>query len=110
MTRNFAIAITVLVLLIVSTLFDHDGTLPAAAGAGAPPVKLASAEVTAPPLRGSFGSENDSFEESAEPEPDEGLAEDNGVPMAVQAYGVIAHIEAVPAPLRGTITNVARIE
>lgn len=109
MTRNSAVAICAFILLVVSILFEAGGPLPAVAEA-AKPAERGSKQKQSSRIMGSFGAESDRFEDPAEPEPDEGLSEDRTVSPEVEAYGVVESLSTVPAPLRGTIINVARVE
>ncbi|MFY8194417.1 hypothetical protein [Novosphingobium sp. B1] len=116
MNRNLAITVSALVLLLVSVLFDTTGSFaggptPAVQGEAAGRTeRVARVEAAPPPAGGSFGIETDRFEDTVDPEPDNGLAEDDTVSPSVQAFGAVARLADVPPPLRGTICNVPRIE
>lgn len=109
MTRNSAVAICAFILFVVSMLFEPGGPLPAVAEA-TKPAEHVGEHGQSSRITGIFGVESDRFEEAADPEPDEGLSEDRTVLPAVEAYGEVESLSTVPAPLRGTITNVARVE
>lgn len=109
MTRNSTLAICAFILFVVSMLFEGGGPLPAVTKAAKPEERVGESRQSSR-ITGSFGVDNDRFEDPAEPEPDEGLSEDRTVPPAVEAYGEVESLSTVPAPLRGTITDVPRVE
>ena len=116
MSRNLAITLSALVLLLVSVLFDKTSSFAGAVTsaeqgeARGTAERVALTEPVTRPAGGSFGAETDRFEEPVEPEPDEGLAEDNAKPQSLQEFGAVARLADVPPPMRGTINNVPRIE
>jgi hypothetical protein len=115
-SRNLAITLSALVLLLVSVLFDKTGSFAgvvSTSGDGEAAAKTERLALLEPANRlamGNFGSEVDRLEDPVEPEPDEGLAEDKAMPQSLQAFGSVDHLADVPPPLRGTINNVPRIE